>query len=1061
MYTERIGCMALFLFVSLFLYSIRGLAQQPASWHSLRFKKTPFINVLETLEKKAGLLIVYDLNQLRNTHSVTLDVSRMKTEILLYLIFQGQPVTYRREGAATVYVYPRPARDILCLQLLNEQGEPLAGVSVKEQYSGLNLQTNDSGKVYISRAPFALSLECTHIAQLTTTITLTTDTTIVLSPRREELKTVVSTGYATQPESSYTGAVETIYVDSSALYRSNDLSDISWYPIYRFQVLQVTGLSWGGYKFDMGNNFSLGSELGGRDNNAPLVVIDKTPVLLGYQPMNRISSLLGDPGNNGAAYNLLAAIPAGMIERIDILQDAVATAPYGARGAHGVIVVTTRKQAIPGSRLSFSYGTGWVTALRRPHLLNGAGYRQLRRTALMNDGLAIDANTAPDVLLPDSSQDIDWANNILGNTGVNQSAQLSFSRQDSLWGYSLSATYQKKTYLLPAEASDQWKTVQSGVHYQSPNQRLHASGTFLFSHGLNEGPAFDVFQGIFLPPTFVDSVNTAGIPTWRQNGMLFRSPRGWMRNTNKTTAHYWLGNLVLDYRLHPGLHMTMNLGGTSQILRETGTFPLAGMAAMQGNTGHHEYAITRRINWIVEPQLNWDKKYGRLSLSTYTGLSFQEEKRRTVDKQDTNYLSDAELYAHEQRPSFTMGDSSSVTSPFHSVFGAVNVLWGTQWSANLVGRVDRSGRLSGERAWKPYYAAGLAWLFYQAHFLQHQHAWLSYGKLRMSMGTTGSDQMGSSAHGATPLRWAKTDKVEGAVELGLFHLIDLRASYYQYTSHNQFLDLAQLLPEGQTTVTVTNYQARVRNQGLELSAHYKQPLGQHGFFSVGTSWTFPRNRLLALPGEDSPFNTILLLNKPLSARRVYSSTGFSNKRFTFQNFDNNPEITYEGDARAVKDQAVRYYANMYGTVSWKRFQLGFNIESRKQGLLKAQWHQYYRVVPGNSVKTVLLNNQWDTPTERLTTQSLAQRLDMQQYLNSDDQYMNSVYWLMKYLRMEYCVPMQKLKRVSMNQLVVYVQGGNLFYFNQQNKELNPMQQHSYGLPPVRTITAGIKVDLAP
>ena len=164
-----------------------------------------------------------------------------------------------------------------------------------------------------------------------------------------------------------------------------------------------------------------------------------------------------------------------------------------------------------------------------------------------------------------------------------------------------------------------------------------------------------------------------------------------------------------------------------------------------------------------------------------------------------------------------------------------------------------------------------AWLFSQESFIKDNLPVLSFGKLRLSYGTTGNDQVGdyqylglfNPTYAPTPyqgivgyqpsglanpnLQWELTKKLDAGLDIGLFNEdILLNANYFYNQSSNQLLGYNLPITTGFTSIE-RNFPAVVQNTGIELMVTTKNIRGKNFSWTTSFNVTIPRNKLVSFP----------------------------------------------------------------------------------------------------------------------------------------------------------------------------------------------------------------------
>ena len=197
----------------------------------------------------------------------------------------------------------------------SEDGQPIIGASVKVVGTSTGTITDTNGRFSLNVPNAGSRLEFSYIGMLSKTLTVKSDMNVVLEPENKSLDEVVVVAFGTQTKSAFTG--------SATFMNSKDLQKHVTTNVANALVGNVSGLQMRSSSGAPGagagamNIRGISSLYAGTD---PLIIVD------------------------GAPYTAsLSNIPQGDIESVSVLKDAASAALYGARGASGVIIVTTKK----------------------------------------------------------------------------------------------------------------------------------------------------------------------------------------------------------------------------------------------------------------------------------------------------------------------------------------------------------------------------------------------------------------------------------------------------------------------------------------------------------------------------------------------------------------------------------------------------------------------------------------------------------------------------------------------------------------------------------------------
>lgn len=243
--------------------------------------------------------------------------------------------------------------------VVDENGEPLIGVSVKVQGTAISTVTDLDGRFSID-SPKGAVLSLSFIGYKT--ITMKADGTplnIVMKEDSEQLDEVVVVGYGTQKKVNVTGAVG--MVDAKVL-AARPVTNVA-------QALQGTV---------PGLNFTVGSEGGSLDGSMSFNI--------------RGAGTIGD-GSGSSPLVLIDGIEGNLnslnpndIETVSVLKDAASASIYGARAAFGVILIQTKKGKAGKARVSYNGNVRFSDAVSVPEMMDSYTFAQYFNRAAENAG---------------------------------------------------------------------------------------------------------------------------------------------------------------------------------------------------------------------------------------------------------------------------------------------------------------------------------------------------------------------------------------------------------------------------------------------------------------------------------------------------------------------------------------------------------------------------------------------------------------------------------------------------------------------------------------------------
>src|SRR5690606_33750227 len=196
---------------------------------------------------------------------------------------------------------------------------------------------------------------------------------IRLSENPAELSNVVVIGYGTARKSDLTGSVVSVRGDELRAVPATSLDQQLQGRAAGVQVTQISGKPGAETSIRIRGTSSINA------GNEPLYVVDGMLV-------NSDGADLSVGGTRGPRISPLSSINPSDIESIEILKDASATAMYGARGANGVVLITTKRGRSGKGTLTLETYQGWQTVTNKLKVLNAAQYADFVNEARMNAG---------------------------------------------------------------------------------------------------------------------------------------------------------------------------------------------------------------------------------------------------------------------------------------------------------------------------------------------------------------------------------------------------------------------------------------------------------------------------------------------------------------------------------------------------------------------------------------------------------------------------------------------------------------------------------------------------
>ena len=643
--------------------------------------------------------------------------------------------------------------------VFDEKGEALIGVNVVVKGSSKGTITDINGKFGLSVPGNSAILLFSYIGYESQEIKVGNEKSfsIVLKTNAHNLDEIVVQGYGEIKKRDLTGSVAKADLDGMLKMPVSNLDQALAGRIAGVHVSSSEGTP--GAEMNIvvrGTNSITGS-------NAPLYVID------GF-PMEDGSSSTINPND---------------VESMEVLKDASATAIYGARGANGVIMITTKKGKIGAPVISYDGSYGMQRATKRMPTLDAYEFVKLQSeittaAEMKNRYFQTDANgktwTLEDYR---TAKTINWEdfvlrdapvkNHSLGITGGKDdsrySASLSYYQQDGILNNTnynriqgkITNTIKKKNLTIYLNANYS-KSSQFGSR---PSENSWSSANNLFSNVWGYRPALYPNQSD--ESLIESSLDETMITDYRVNPFISLK-----EEFNKTDKAILMTNGFLEYEIRKGLKIKTTLGYTEDnSLREVynNSETRSGNPRTNPNGVNAMNSTASRQTWLNENTLSFAKTFKKThNLNALLGFTMQASDYKAYSGQTIQIPSQYEVFIMSGMGAgtpFTITSSASRWTMM-SYLGRINYNYRSKYYFTASYRADGSSRFRGKNQFGFFPSGSLAWNFMDEDFMNSLSHILSSGKLRLSWGVTGNNRVGDYD------TYAQLSKIDGGNYAGVY-----------------------------------------------------------------------------------------------------------------------------------------------------------------------------------------------------------------------------------------------------------------------------------------------------
>ncbi|MBK8517986.1 MAG: TonB-dependent receptor [Saprospiraceae bacterium] len=652
--------------------------------------------------------------------------------------------------------------------------------------------------------------------------------------------------------------------DNVAKLSSKDLSNIS---VSNFQstmsgkaagvrINQTNGKVDGGINIRIrgASSISAGSE--------PLYVLDGMPLIN-----------VNESGN-GAPMNPLISLSPSEIESIDILKDASSAAIYGARGANGVVLITTKKGIAGKTNISLNVSSGVSSPTHLLSFLNAAEYKELFTEAAINslgpeDGL-LEAEGTFDFL----ANGTDWKNTTV-NTDWNKFAIRDGSQSDV--DLSVSGGDQKTQYFFGGSLN-KTKGIIQGNDLQRISARLnikHQVSTKIHA-GMNIGVSKTKVERVANDNEFTTPIQAIAqsplSPAYNEDG----TP-----NANTLYANFLLEDIYANYtsnlrritgKVFAEFSFVKNLKFNSDlgydVSSQTEDQYRGTLTPFMSTNGYGYNSNATSENYIWSNYFTLNKELGTSSLLNIVfGQEFNNSDRVFSSVTGTQFPSD-DFQTISSAAEVTAGQGSNSRYNFLSYFSRASLNLQDKYFVKASIRRDGSSRFGTNQRYGVFPALSLGWIFSEETFLKINST-ISFLKLRASIGQLGNSEIGNFASktlyngvsynklsgirlvqpGNNDLTWEKSKQLDLGLEFGLFK-DRLFGEIDVYTKNTDGLLFSVPLPGSSGQTSINKNIGALESKGVEFVLNSKNIVSKNANWTTNFNLAKNTNKIKSLPNNN-------------------------------------------------------------------------------------------------------------------------------------------------------------------------------------------------------------------
>ena len=951
----------LLLGVLLFGFTVSAQSQKV----SLDFKNERVEKVLASIKSQTGMSLVFSDQLVDVNRKVTMQLKDVTLKEALTRLLSGINLTFEIRNNKIYFIekkavsQPGSRKKRVTGVVKDVMGEPLIGANVVEKGRSTNGVITDFNGKFTLEVDESASLVVSYIGYLAQDIPTKGkgDFHIILKEDTNTLDEVVVTGYGDFKKATYTG--------SASVLTTEKLEALPVVSVGQMIESNIPGISVvAGTSSQPGAKTTLRVR-GVASMNAstePLYVLDGVPIP-SYDLSNFTS--MSEAGGMGFIETLNPAD----IESITVLKDAASASLYGAKGANGVVLITTKKGKEGKLRVNMAakYGITDFAYTYRP-LMGGEERRELIHEGLVNFQLDKGVSEQEAQQYADANIDqyakrlpqgySDWES-ALFKTGYQQDYNLSASAGNQNSSFIGSLGYTKQTGVsLNSEMERFTGRVDASNKYKKVEFGMNASFSWTKNVHLPEGK----FYGSAI---YASKVNlTPSTPIYNEDGTYasgYRENNGYNPILEAEVNDYYartvraMGTAKIAYNVWDNLKVSSVFTVDYSLTKD---FFFQSPDGRDGATyqGRGRMQMTDRIRYTSQNNLTYSKTFGKHSVSAVTAFEVMKYDYEDLYAAKKTYGQDINTSLGNAADPID-ADQKLQEDALMSYVASVNYSYDDKYYASFSFRRDGSSRLSPDTRWGNFWSLSASWRLSQERFMQPLKSLLSDLKLRASYGvngnlpssyygyqstyTTGAFYSGKpspweSTLGNEELTWEKNYALNLGLDIGLFSRVNVSLDWYTRTTKDLLMS-KQLNSISGFSSLLTNV-GQMRNTGVELEVRSNNIKTKDFSWTTAFNLSHNKNKILKLADlpwfvdgryvrkEGYPFNTIYLREYAGVDPETGSALYYDNQQDENGNYTKN-KVTDPGQASPIplKDITPTISGGFMNTFNYKFIDLSFNL----------------------------------------------------------------------------------------------------------------------------------------
>lgn len=830
----------------------------------LSVKNETLRQFIKQIETKTDYTFMLD-QTVDQSQTITVNARKESLDAILKTAFAGKQIGYEIVGKQIILKLPTTNQSNQSQRITGTvtdvSGEPIIGVNIVQKGTSNGTITDINGSFSLT-VPSNAVLQISFIGYLPQEISVNNTTNFAISLREDTqaLDEVVVIGYGTKRKGDITNAVSIIDAENIGDIPGLDASRLIQGQAPGVVVKQATGAPGKEMEITIRGLGSLGAD------SKPLYVVDGFPIGTSTQ-----QSL--NPND---------------IESISILKDAASTSIYGARGANGVVLITTKGAKEGEIRLTATANLGIqnVPDNRRTKMMNGVEFAQFKKESF-EDKIRYSENREPSIdeipleyRYPEQTKySTDWFDEIMNNNAIIQNYNITLAEGMGQVKSVISLGYLNQEGALKNTDFERFNgraNVTGDINkYISVGWNLAASRS---NERLISTEGRDQIVGLALMADPMEPVYKED-GSWNDylgghngvwgypNPVMVLDQTKNQQNVNRILSNGYVEiSFLNDFKFKPSVNVSL-LNLKRQDFRPS--------TLSETNAPAPRNAVMREwsreiVNYNADMILTYTKTIKDHSFDAMLGYTAQEETLKEMYGEGSKFPND-EIRIFQNAETFKLS-SDEYSWSLLAYFARLNYSFRNRYLFSASFRREGSSRFGANSRWGNFPSVSAGWKLSEEKFMP-KLSWLNSMKIRGSYGVTGNNNIGnypslsglnsanyiiggSLAPGVVlgsfannQLGWERSNSLDMGLDMSMFdNKLIFTFEYYNKITDNMLLEKEIPSITGFSN-TFTNV-GKIQNRGVEMAVDYKTKvtpdLNLRGNFNI----SFNRNKVLEINGEN-------------------------------------------------------------------------------------------------------------------------------------------------------------------------------------------------------------------